>query len=75
MRSFEQMANDDPEISHMMAYRQVRRFVRMMDVLRRCNTRKRIVIDFNVGSIGQVTEQELPRVKPCKEWEDCAEKK
>lgn len=75
VRSFEQMANEDPEISHMMAYRQVRRFVRMCDKMHRANARKQVIVAFNGGGIASVLRFHDHTVEPMKEWTESDDKK
>lgn len=75
MKPFEQMANEDPEISHMMAYRRVRQFVRFMDRLHRDKARKNFIVAVNNGGIANVGLYRAPRIEQCADWEECADTK
>lgn len=75
MRSFEQIANDDPEISHMMHYRRIRQFVRMCDKLHRAKSKQALIVAFNEGGISNVGNYSPSRIKPCAEWDECADQK
>lgn len=69
MKSFEAMANEDPEISHMMAYRRVRQIVRLLDVFHRSKTKRTLKLQINDGGVASLTAVNPEKLEPCSEWE------
>lgn len=69
-QSFERMANEDPEISHLMRYRHVRAFVKMLDEFHQTKAQLSINVQLNFGGIASVCVVIPEKKLPCPEWQD-----